>query len=308
MEIYIKGDYTPLGDVKIQVYQDLSNEINYKGNRILFPMESVNQTPTGIITAIKTIELPVEALSYLKDENSELPRDNNVESHFENQYIEVQDILRYLKTFNAIYELDENLRMHVTYFWSLDCSDWKPLPDKRLTAWRPINPFYTLPENFIENIEAFLNQEIPVFFAFTHLQKAFQEKNTRYKWINATIAAEHAFKEFLILKDSKTENLMLNIPSPRIEILYKHVLKDYTEKESSMYKHLQDGSSIRNQLVHKPNIPNPDSYKTEVYLHQVEVAIFELYTLLYPDNKFLNYSLERAKFRLNRVIDKKKPS
>jgi hypothetical protein len=151
------------------------------------------------------------------------------------------------------------------------------------------------------NIEQLMNAGVPVFFAFNHLYMAYAETDPRFKWINGTIAAEHAFKEFLPLLDSRTKSIMDYVPSPPIERLYKNVLEAYAGRASGMYKQLQNGAKTRDDLIHKPATPPPDLTATNTYLHQVEVAIFELYTFLYPGNPFVDYLLKRAEKRLRHV-------
>lgn len=136
------------------------------------------------------------------------------------------------------------------YEWSENFVSWVPVPDKRKVGWRGIGLEITLPDNLLGQIERLANSGIPVFSAFKYLYKAYEEANPRFKWINGTIAAEHAFKEFLSLKDPRAESLMLNIPSPPIEKLYKNVLFSYTNQKSCMYRELQKGATRRNELIH----------------------------------------------------------
>ena len=68
-----------------------------------------------------------------------------------------------------------------------------------------------------------------------------------------------------------------------------------------MYRQLQKGATRRNELVHRPATAAPDLKETNIYLHQIEVAIFELYTLLYPGNTFLAFALTGAEHRLRHV-------
>ena len=295
MKIYIKGTFTPIGDVKITVANSEREAITYKTNSITISEES------GEITAIKPQEITPAEYIYVKDKENTLPRNEQFEDYLVNQYQAVRVILGYIQVFDGVFKLDTELRMQSKYEWSEDLDKWSPIPDKRVTTWRGANLLQTLPDRFMGNIEQLANSGIPVFLAFNHLYKAYDEGSSRFKWINGTIAAEHAFKEFLSLFDPRTESLMLNIPSPPIEKLYKTVLFAYTGKESSMYKQLQRGAGKRNELVHKPATPAPDMSETNIYLHQVEVAIFELYTLLYPGNPFLNYALKGAQERLKHV-------
>lgn len=295
MKIYIKGTFIPLGDVKITVTNPPREAITYQANTIELSRKS------GEITAIKSEELTPDEYIYVKDKDNVLPRNEQFEDYLVKQYQAIRTILSYIQVFDGVFKLDTERQMQSRYEWSENRIDWLPIPDKRVTTWRGANLMQTLADNFMGNIERLANGNIPVFLAFNHLYKAYDEGNSRFKWINGTIAAEHAFKEFLSLLDSRTESLMLNIPSPPIEKLYKTVLEAYTGKESSMYKQLQKGASKRNELVHKPATPAPDLNETNIYLHQVEVAIFELYTLLYPENSFLTYALTGAQQRLKHV-------
>jgi hypothetical protein len=296
MKIYIKGIFVPLGDAQIRVYRGSTNAIIYKENKIEF------STDSGKISAIKGYELSEEEVTYLQDLEKKIPINNKLEEYLTEQYNAVQTIVQYIKIFDAIYPIDDQTHMTSKYEWSNDYKVWHPVPDKRVYTWRGSGLISVLPDNFLGNIEVLANKNIPLFFAFTHLHKAFQDTSPRHKWINATIAAEHAFKEFLSLKDPRSQRLMTHIPSPPIEKLYKSVLFDYTGHESSMYKELQKGAQKRNDLIHKPSTPSPNLKETNIYLHHVEVAIFELYTLLYPKNQFFEYLLQKAKERLQHVI------
>ncbi len=295
MKIYIKGTFVPLGDVKITVRNPKQEIITYQENTVEL------STETGEITALKSQEITDEEYAYVQDKDNRLPRNEQFEGYLANQYQSIRTLLSYIQVFDGVFKLDTELRMQSRYEWSDDRSSWYPVPDKRITTWLGANLQQTLADNFMDNIERLANDGIPVFLAFNHLYKAYDEINPRFKWINGTIAAEHAFKEFLSLLDPRTECLMLNIPSPPIEKLYKTVLHAYTAKESSMYRQLQKGAARRNELIHRPTTAAPDLIETNIYLHQIEVAIFELYTLLFPGNTFLTYALTGAQERLRHV-------
>jgi hypothetical protein len=295
MKIYIKGIYTPIGDVQIKVYHSDREAVNYRGNKISFSENS------GNIFAIKELKISESEFNYIRDTEKKLPRDEQFEEHLTSQYRDVQTILKYIQAFDSVFNLDGDLRMQCCYEWSEDQLAWMPVPDKRRTGWRGIGLQVTLPDGFLTQIERLSNSGIPVFSAFKHLYKAYEETNPRFKWINGTIAAEHAFKEFLSIIDPRAESLMLNIPSPPIEKLYKNVLFAYTNQESSVYKQLQKGAVKRNELIHRPTTVSPDLKETNIYLHQVEVAIFELYALLYPKDNFFEVTLSAAKQRLKHV-------
>jgi hypothetical protein len=68
-----------------------------------------------------------------------------------------------------------------------------------------------------------------------------------------------------------------------------------------MYRELQKGAQRRNELIHKPATPAPLLAETNIYLHQVEVAMIELYTLWKPADPFFQWVLANAKQRLEHV-------
>jgi hypothetical protein len=146
-----------------------------------------------------------------------------------------------------------------------------------------------------------MDRGIKPFFAFNHLHKAFNEPNSRHQWINATICAELAFKEFLAVYDSKCASLITYAPSPPLPILYKQVLNEQTGEESPFAKELGDGATLRNSLIHKPKHPSPDKKKTDIYLHVVQSAILHLQYLLYKDIPVFKFFYERSVEQLNRI-------
>jgi hypothetical protein len=172
-------------------------------------------------------------------------------------------------------------------------------------VWRGVNPIYILDDNFLGWIPKLIERGIEPFFAFTHLHKAFLEQNCRHKWINATIAAELAFKEFLAQYDTRATSLITHIPSPPLNRLYRDVLKEYTGVESPMQAVLGNGATLRNHLIHKTTEPTPTIEKANIYIHQVQVAIFHLYSLLYKDDPFFTYLLKHAEGKLERTISRK---
>ena len=54
--------------------------------------------------------------------------------------------------------------------------------------------------NTVEKVQSALNHKIKPLIAMAYLHRAQKEDMSRYKWIDATIAAELAVKEVLILK------------------------------------------------------------------------------------------------------------
>lgn len=296
ISISLKATYTPLGDVSIRVHNKEREFANYKGAVLHFTTDS------NTITATKNIEITNEDLKYIQNDDPEKQVNEELSSLLMSIYKDVQNFLAYIQAFDGVFKLDPELRMKANYEWSSDMQQYQPLHIKFKTEWRGANLINTVSDNFMGELSRITKLDYPLFTAFKFLYQAYADSNTKFKWINATIAAEQAFKEFLSLFDERTENIMLNVPSPPIEKLYNNVLKSYTGFSSSMYKELQKGAQTRNALIHKHKTPAPPLEETNIYLHQVEVAIFELYTCLYPKDEFFAHLLDGAKHRLQHVI------
>jgi hypothetical protein len=298
MQINIRAKLKPLGrkDLTIDIHEtNPFRDFMIGKQRFLF-------TPgEPRITAMVTIEGDEELLKYYQDTEKLIPRNPALESHRDELYAGAQQVFRYLKYFYGIPELDENLHLSGGFEWSPDELIWNTLPEKHEIRWLPGGLRYTLDDNLLFWIPKLAERNIQPFFAFTHLHTAFSEKNTRHQWINATIAAELAFKEFLSQFDSRATTLITQVPSPPLQKLYRDVLKDYTGEESPVHSKLNKGAEKRNALIHRTTEPSPTPQEALIYSHQVEVAIFHLYSKLYQGDPFFEYLINQAKGRLDYV-------
>ncbi len=139
-------------------------------------------------------------------------------------------------------------------------------------------------ENNLKMIQKCLDNKIEPPIALDFLYKAMNENDSRHKWIYATIAAELAIKEFLIIKNPKLEVLINELPSPPLDKLYGKILKEYGGFEPYMkIKDIQYGVKVRNQLIHRPQEIILDSQDTFIYVRLIEATIFQLFSILYPD-------------------------
>jgi hypothetical protein len=296
MKIYLKAILKPQGrdDVTIDVYPtNPYREFTINTVNICFSPGS------NVIQASAEIEGTDEVVEYYKDTARNMPRNDAIEKLKDILYDTGKDVIRYLKYFYGIKELDENLYMADQYEWSLDSTNWNKLSPKYETAWRPSGFLYQLDDNFLHWVPKLVERNIQPFFAFTHLHKAYAEDNTRHQWINATIAAELAFKEFLSQYDVRSATLITYLPAPPLKRLYRDVLKDYTGEESPMYAQLANGAERRNALIHRTDEPTPNRKEALMYIHQVEVAIFHLYTKLYKEDPFFELLFNRSKGRMD---------
>jgi len=183
-------------------------------------------------------------------------------------------------------DIDEKLFGTKGTYWSIDKVKWKLVPST-LYGILYIQNFVSLNENTAKAIQEYLEGDQEPFFSLRHLHKAKKEDNPRYKWIDATIAAELAIKEFLIRLKPDIKTLLLEVPSPPLHKLYGSVLESFTKQRSPKLKELQKGAEIRNKLLHKPKVGNVDAEEANKYVQDVEIAIYHLLTLLYPKDPIM---------------------
>jgi len=297
MAIYIKGAFTPLGNVKLKKDPDGT----FMGAGLPGLIIDLEQD-TGAITAITLFADDATLLAYLGDVAMMMPKDPLFEQELQNMYIKVQQLVQATKFLFGIHRLDEQTRMQATYFWSLDMRDWCPVPDRRKTKWLVAEEELQLPNALLNNISIMLKGGWKPFAAFDHLHKGFSDRNnTRFQWINGATAAEQGIKEFLVRLKPELEPLLTELSSPSVAKLYKTILVAYTGKASTYYKEIDKGAHIRNLLVHRTSEPAPGYGETIIYLQTIECALIELHLFLQPDDLFLQYLYETAKGRLQEV-------
>jgi len=202
-------------------------------------------------------------------------------------------VLSLIKYFFNQKDINEELLGTSGAFWSRDKVKWKRVPTSLygiMSIHYPIN----LNEKNAKAIQEYLDDDQEPFFALRHLHKAKKENNPRYKWIDATIAAELAIKEFLIRLKPDIETLLLEVPSPPLHKLYGSVLESFTNQRSPKLKELQKGAKIRNKLLHKPIGEDIDLGKANKYVRDVEIAIYHLLTLLYPKEPIIKTLYNRG--------------
>jgi hypothetical protein len=294
--IVLKGVYIPIGDVSIRVSNAQSEFGTYKGNTIHFTTDS------NSLTAKRNWQVTDEEFGYIRNTDPKKPRNEKLEAVLLEQYNDVREFLAYIQAFDSIFKLDPQLRMRFSFEWTDDLKNYYPVHVQFSTSWMGASLLNVVPDNFLGELSKFITTGLPLYKAFRYLYQAYSEDDTRFKWINGTIAAEIAVKEFIGSFDEKLELLLLYMPSPPIDKMYKDIVKEFTGLElETKRKVLQDGANKRNDLVHKHKSVAPGLKETNIYLHQIEVAIFELYKAKYPDRPFFEYSLKRAKGRLKHV-------
>lgn len=135
-------------------------------------------------------------------------------------------------------------------------------------------------------VKNYLENSFEPFIALKHLHRAKSDDDPRFKWIDATIAAELAIKEFFVRKNPLLKAILLEVPSPPLRKLYKKLLIEYTGEESPLpAKFFDEASRIRNELVHRPQEVTVTIEEAEEYVAGVEKAIYHLLSMLYPEDK-----------------------
>lgn len=139
-------------------------------------------------------------------------------------------------------------------------------------------------------VQASLDSKIEPLLAMRHLHRAKNEARPHYKWIDATIAAELAVKEILIRKCPYLAEILLEVPSPPLSKLYGKLSARYLGERSPYVNKLQEGQTVRNELVHRPATKSIDPQKANDYVEMVSDAIFHLMFLVYPEDMLIRHS------------------
>jgi len=303
MLIYVKGCYTLLGKINVE-----SKEERY---RFKIPIGN-DQEVTVEITPDKN-EIESICRSEISDEmwkvlqtgvhdgrklSSKLQDElNEIISQINSATRKVMNLIKYC--LNQI-DLDENLfslKLAGTH-WSIDKSKWETLP-VLLKAIISIENIIPLDYDNSKTIQEYIVEGFEPFIALRHLQKAKKETNPRYKWIDATIAAELAIKEFYIKLKPEIETLLLEVPSPPLHKLYGSILESFINERSPKLKEIAKGVEIRNKLLHRPKEFQIDDQDAIIYVQDIEIAIYHLLHKLYPKDPII------TKFYSPRAIIKK---
>lgn len=284
MLIHLKGCYTILGKISS----------HSKGQRLRFsvPLEDKPAVIVDIIPDENSVEsfhefeVSKEMWDVLqtdiydgKDLSEKLQTELSLMTSSISQA--TRKVLNLIKYCFSQVDLRENLFSVKGVYWSVDKAEWKRLPMIGV-AIIDVLDMIPLNENTAKAIQEYLECGLEPFLALRHLHRAKNEDNPRYKWIDATIAAELAIKEFLIRMKPDIETLLLEVPSPPLHKLYGSVLESFTDERSPKLKELAKAAEVRNKLVHRPKDIHIDAQQCIKYVHDVEIAIYHLLTFLYP--------------------------
>lgn len=289
MTIYIKGCFGILGKI---FYDESYPEYDFKLKIDNIPITiTLNLKDKKIIT-IGSFEPPQEALDVLGDDIN----DNDLVSDMIRS--ELNEYLTYLiranrRVMNNIkYSLNqpslkEGLITIKKYHWSKDKINWKNYRFESKHYGSTSTQLCLNKDKAVE-IQELIERDVPeTLIALRFLHKAKNESLSKYKWIYASIAAELAIKEFFSKKKPELTPLLIECPSPPLHKMYNTILEKYIHEKSLKYKEIQKGAVKRNKLVHSFEKTEIDLQKSIEYIQDVEIAIYQLLNILYPENKLI---------------------
>lgn len=162
-----------------------------------------------------------------------------------------------------------------------DGDAYSPFPGL-MTASMSTSSQVHLSEAVRDSLQQGLDLGYRPFLRMRHLYRAIQETVPRFKWIDATIAAELSVKEALLRAKPELKTLLVNLPSPPIGKLYGDVLETYLGERSPHRKALIEGAERRNKLIHRSEEEPVTLAQATEYVQTVMQAIHHLYSRLYP--------------------------
>ena len=162
--------------------------------------------------------------------------------------------------------------------WSYDGETWQPI-SRKVYATISAYQLGTLDKRWQKIVQKWLEDGEEPLLAMQHLYEAHKSDGLRFKWVEATIAAELAIKEMLIRMEPKLETLLTEVPSPPLKKLYGSVLEAVTGEKSPHRNELDKGAERRNKIVHQPKAEHLDTQEVFDYVSMVGEAISHLVEL-----------------------------
>lgn len=285
MIVTIKGSYTISGKIDSDA-EDFPLKINcpsVDGPDITLDIHPKEQ----LIEATGDYDISHEFLNFLRKKTPIQISSKNIEK--EAAIIRIHLLTSTRRVLNAIkycfknIELDEEFFRIKGTFWSIDRNDWGRFPGGQVSMAIGTRSVQPLNIESVKILEAYLAKGYDPFLFLSFLHRAKRETNPKYKWIDATIAAELAIKECFINFKPEIEPILLEVPSPPLHKLYGSILEFYTGQRSPRLKEISNGVTIRNKLVHRPEIIKIDHKESMNYVDHVEEAIGHLLSIFYPE-------------------------
>ncbi|WP_394172380.1 hypothetical protein [Guptibacillus hwajinpoensis] len=258
----------------------------------------VNESSLVVNSTLKSEQEFTELDLNFETMNQDLQKE--VKIHLEEMRQSAFYLINLLKySLNEDWIKDELLTLHST-FLSIDGESWNELtPISQLIIGPSTSP-RILTDDTANIIQSYIDRGDEPFVALKHLHRARQTIISRHIWIEATIAAELAIKEFLIRYCPDIEYLLIELPSPPLDKLYGNVLEHYIGEKYPRYNKLGKGASLRNKLIHRPEELAITNKEATQYVELVEDAIYFLLRKLHPHDSLIN-SASTAKIQLTEI-------
>jgi len=138
-----------------------------------------------------------------------------------------------------------------------------------------------------QHLQEAVDDGIAPLVGMAYLHRAKSEPDPKYRWVDATVAAELCIKEILISARGEAEVLLNNLPSPPLGKLYGEVLEAYLGEKSPYLNTIARGVEMRNKLVHRPQTVVITASTAQDYVIAVEKAIFHAWELLHRGKAYL---------------------
>ena len=284
--IFIKGSYTIQGKIASEK-KNISFQVIAPGK----PQVSVNVIPEEKqIESLQEVEVSNELLRAMEADDY-----RNMSENLDLELSEIRSgvaqaakkVLHLIKYCFNQFRMEDGLMSVKGDFWSKDGTNWNRLRG-RLRVTMTVTGTISLNDDSCRLLQEYIDSDYQPFLALRHLHRARNDSNPRYMWIEATIAAELAIKEFLIRQRPELGTLLLEVPSPPIYKMYGAILEAYGGKTlpKEIFKALSEGAEIRNRLLHRPHDEPIDHQKALDYVNAVAGAIRHLLNILYPKYHF----------------------
>lgn len=160
--------------------------------------------------------------------------------------------------------------------WSADSITWHSFPHLGISAHVSVRSLDRMTLDRAQKIQSLLDAGEAAMVAYRQLQYAEQIRPNDASWIIATVAAEIAIKETLSSMEPALEQLLDEVPSPPIGVLYGKILMGLSGESSPFVKQLQEGAARRNRLVHRASRSTPSHDERDAYIQVVAGAIEHL--------------------------------
>lgn len=292
-KLFIQGVYTILGKM-IDSKKTHSFQVALSNKNIVYvdviPGESPEKPEEYIVKSREEVEVSVElfrAMETGKYGSLSEPLKSELSGLTQNVSLATRRVLGLIKYCFNQYDIDERLMSSRGSFWSKDGTDWKRI-SQRLHVAVSVTGTQVLNDESCKWLQDYIDSEYEPFIALRHLHRARKETTPRHKWIEATIAAELAIKEFLMRRKPELTTLLLEVPSPPLHKMYGPVLTEYAGKAlpKGIVSAIKEGAEIRNRLLHRPEEEDIDDQKALNYVSAVAEAIKQLLSILYPRPRY----------------------